>query len=261
MRTLSVVEAIWNLPPYWLDYNLKSLSSQTNPPLEIVVTNTSSDDNSFAGIEAVCAKYPLVRMIAARRNKLNISHALNVGIKAAHGEYVMLTSIDRIFSANFLERVYGLMGPNYMVHSTSHNLPEGMDMGDVDTLMDRWDEILEKAVPSEKYAIGSIVCVERAWLLKVHGLDEEHCPFLYCDSDLIRRGDKDGWDDTRHVDEEAAKILTGDRDWRDKTRRIDRNAAHILHIGHPSRIGAGYGGFLPDKSYPVVRNPNGWGER
>lgn len=236
-ETLSVVEFIWNLPASWLDYNLYTLSNQTQPPLEIIVTNSSSDDTMFDEATKVCAKYPLVRMVEARRERLNLSHSINVAIRASRGTYVMMTNMDRLFAPNLLEGVYDILAPNRMITCHTLNLPMGLDLGSVDTIFDRWDSVVAQADAPKTVHVGSIICVEREWFVKVHGFDENRCPLLYADSDLILRGGKDGWDDTRYV--------SGDI---------------VLHIGHPSRISCGYGGKYPDQSLPVVRNPNGWGE-
>lgn len=238
-ETLSVVEFIWNLPASWLDYNLYTLSNQTQLPLEIVVTNSSSNDAMFDAATKVCAKYPLVRMIEARRERLNLSHSINVAIRASRGTYTMMTNMDRLFSPNFLEKVYDLMAPNLMVTCNNWNLPMGLDLGSMDTLFDRWDSIVAQAEIPKKFSVGTAICVEREWFVKVHGFDEARCPLLYADSDLILRGGKDGWDDTLYIRDDIAPVL---------------------HIGHPTRIGCRYGGKYPDRSLPVARNPSGWGE-
>ena len=134
--TLSIVEAIWNLPGSLLDCNLATLTRQTEPPLEIVIVNASSSHELFAEAEAVCAKYPLVRMVSAPYMAFNLSRNLNVGIRESQGEYVMLTAIDQLFSANFLSEVYRLMGPGRVVGSTRGDLPASIDIGGADTLIE-----------------------------------------------------------------------------------------------------------------------------
>jgi len=238
MDTLSVIEAIWNLPGNWLDYNLMTLSSQTSPPLEIIVVNGSPDPGFFKQTEDVCAKYPLVKMVPAVHPWFNLAYSYNVAIQASQGTYVMATCIDKLFSHRFLEEVYRLMAPNCMVTSNSYHLPIGLDLGDVNTLMDRWEEVYPQRIIQNLFAIGTIMCVEREWLFKVRGFDEINHPFNYNDSDLMLRGVQDGFG--------AYPI-------------VNEGVAQVLHIGHPSTLYSGFGGHYPDATRPIVRNPEHWG--
>jgi hypothetical protein len=238
MDTLSVIEAIWNLPGSWLDYNLMTLSSQTCPPLEIVVVNASPDPGFFKQTEDVCAKYPLVKMVPAVHPKFNLAYSYNVAIQASQGTYVMATCIDKLFSHRFIEEVYSLMAPRCMVTSNSFHLPIGFDIGDVNTLMDRWQEVYSHRIIQSLFAVGTIMAVEREWLFKVRGFDEINHPFNYNDSDLMLRGTQDGFGPYPIVHEEIAQCL---------------------HIGHPSTLYSGFGGHYPDATRPTVRNPEHWG--
>jgi len=236
--TLSVIEAIWNLPGSWLDYNLMTLSSQTKPPLEVVVINASPDPGFFKETEDVCAKYPLVRMVAAPHPRFNLAYSYNVAIQASQGKYVMATCIDKLFSHRLLEEVYRLMAPACMVTSNSYHLPMGFDLGDVNTLMDRWDTVYANRIIQNLFAIGTFMTVEREWLFKVRGFDEINHPFNYNDSDLMLRGVQDGFGPYPFANEEVAQVL---------------------HIGHPSTLYSGFGGHYPDATRPIIRNPGHWG--
>lgn len=239
MNTLSTVQVTWNLPLDRLDYSLWTLANQTEPPLEMVVVNASSDEFMFQQGCDICGKYTRVKMIAARTGNFNLSRLQNIGIQHTSGEYVMVATQDKLFSPRFIGEVCKLMGPNYQVVADSHSLPIGLDLGPTDKLFDRWEWLLAQRIPKATFAVGTILCVEREWLFKVRGYDEVRSPFNYNDSDLIMRGGKDGWDDNRVV---------------------DANIAQVLHIGHGSTLGRGFGGDPPDMNLPVVRNPDGWGE-
>jgi len=236
--TLSIVEAIWNLPGSLLNYNLATLTRQTAPPLEIVVVNASSNQALFAEAEAVCAKYPLVRLVAAPYMTFNLSRNLNVGIRESRGEYVLLTAADQLFSPNLLEEVYRTMGPGRVVGSTRGDLPIGFDLGDAATLVERWGDLLAKSIPPQKFSPGTIICTTSEWLHRVRGLDEVRCPYNYCDSDLLTRTQMDG----------LQPVSLG---W---------GPAQILHIAHPRNNALYYiTSGMPDRNLPVVRNPDGWG--
>lgn len=239
MTTLSTVQVIWNLPVERLDYSLWTLANQTEPPTEMIVVNASSNDLLFQQACDICNKYNRAKMIAARTNQFNFSQLQNVGIKHTLSEYVMITTVDKLFSPLFIGEVYKLMGPNYQVVADSHSLPIGLDLGRTDSLFDKWEWLLTQRIPKHTFAVGTIMCVERAWLFKVHGFDEIRTPFNYNDSDLILRGGKDGWEPNEVV---------------------DANIAQVLHIGHEPTLGRGFGGDPPDMNLPVVRNPQRWGE-
>jgi GT2 family glycosyltransferase len=162
-----------------------------------------------------------------------------VGIKAAVGEYIMLTAVDQLFSPSVLARVYKLVSPNRVVQSNRADLPLNFDLGEADTISERWDSLMAQAIPPTKFAIGAIVCTTREWLHKVHGLDEVRTPYNYCDSDLLERAQIDGL--------QAVDIGWGD--------------AQVLHISHPRNnpLYYGCGGHLPDNKLPIVRNLEGWG--
>ena len=239
MMSLSVVESVWNLPGKLLDYNLATLTRQTALPLEIVIVNASPDKALFAEIEAVCAKYPLVRMIAAPLGNFNLSRNLNVGIRASLGEYVLLTACDQLFSPNLLENVYSILAPRRVIGSMRADLPLGFDLGEAESLVDRWGDVVAQAIPPQKFSPGTIICVERAWLDEVHGLDETRCPYNYCDSDLLTRA-------------QVAGLQIANLSWGD---------TRILHMSHPRNNTLYYiTSGMPDRSLPIVRNPTGWGQ-
>jgi len=236
--TISVVEAIWNLPASWLDYNLCTLSNQTMPPLEVVVTNASSNLALFDAVTGVCAKYPLVKMVEHKQDVFNFARCQNVAIQATQGKYVMVTCIDKLFSKRFMEEVYRLVAPRTMVTSDSSQLPIGLDLGDVNTLMDRWDSIFAHRFISNVSATGTIMATERDWLFKIRGFDEVNHAFNFNDSDLMLRAVQDGF---------GPFVAT------------NGDIGQVLHIGHPSTLYNSWGGSYPDANRPIIRNPGRWG--
>lgn len=237
---VSIVEGIWNLPTKLLEYNLATLTRQNKPPFEIVLVNANPNPALFAEVETVCAKYK-VRMIKAPMAKFNLSRIFNIGIRASLGEYCMMTSIDQMFEANFMEELYKNIAPNVVVGTWRGELNPGFDLGDPDTIIDRWDGIQAQAVPLPKFPGGSVICVQRAWLEKVHGYDEVRTPYNYLDADLTMRMKQDGL---------SYPVV------------IDWTVSHVLHVTHPYNpdLYYGCGGTWPTGGLPIVRNPNEWGE-
>lgn len=82
-----------------LEVCLPSLTAQTYSPLEILVADNASSDES----ESV-AKSCGVKWLGLDRN-YGLAGALNRGAKAAQGEYVLFLNNDMRFSADFVERM------------------------------------------------------------------------------------------------------------------------------------------------------------
>jgi glycosyltransferase involved in cell wall biosynthesis len=236
--TVSIVEPIWNLPGRLLDCNLATLTQQAEPPLEIIIVNASPDERLFASIEVVCKKYG-VRMISAPYPTFNLSRNLNVGIRATEGEYVLLTAVDQLFPTSMMSEIYLRLVPGRVIQATRGDLPIGFDVGEPSTIVERWDELLKACIPPAKFPPGTIICAHREWLFSVGGFDETRCPYNYCDSDLLTRAQVDGIE---------MAIIGWDR-------------AKILHMAHERNIPLYYmPSSMPDRSLPIVRNPNGWGQ-
>lgn len=101
--TISVVIPCYNNGPY-LAETLQSVRAQTRPPLEVIVVDDGSSDDSAA----VASTFEEVRLIALPRNS-GISVARNTGLLAARGEMIAWLDADDIWEPGHLATVAGLL--------------------------------------------------------------------------------------------------------------------------------------------------------
>jgi glycosyltransferase involved in cell wall biosynthesis len=105
--TLSVV-----LPNYnhaaCLPQALRAMIGQSRPPLEIILIDDASTDNSLEVIQSFCAQYPVVRL---HRNAENhgVVYNMNLGLEMARGRYVCFAGADDQMLPGFFERSLGLL--------------------------------------------------------------------------------------------------------------------------------------------------------
>jgi GT2 family glycosyltransferase len=80
-----------------LDQCISSILTSSYEPIEIIVVDNNSTDGSYAEI---CTKYKNFKNILLLKNKINagLGAAYNLGVKKAHGQYVMLLNNDVIIT-------------------------------------------------------------------------------------------------------------------------------------------------------------------
>jgi hypothetical protein len=105
--TLSVVVPNYNHANY-LRENLESLLQQSVQPLEIIVIDDCSTDNSMAVLEEVSQKHPLVTFCRNEKN-LGVNSTLNRGLELARGEYVYFFGADDRTLPGFFEKALSLL--------------------------------------------------------------------------------------------------------------------------------------------------------
>jgi len=81
---------------------LQSALSQTVSPLEVIVVDDGSTDNSLLNIK-IFTDHPLVKIIS-KANEGQIS-AYNLGFKVARGEYIIFLDSDDLLAPTLIERL------------------------------------------------------------------------------------------------------------------------------------------------------------
>src|SRR4030095_15000486 len=93
MPTLSVVVPNYNHAKY-LEFSLPAILKQSHRPLEVIVLDDASKDNSVEVIRRFAAQDPIVRLVQNEKN-LTVVPNLNKGVELARGDYVFIVSADR----------------------------------------------------------------------------------------------------------------------------------------------------------------------
>lgn len=100
--TLSVVIPNYNHARY-LEGAVRAHLAQTVVPLEIIVVDDASTDESAALVERITAAHPVVRLVRLERNA-GVNGAMNRGLSEARGDYVCFSAADDIVTPEFAAR-------------------------------------------------------------------------------------------------------------------------------------------------------------
>jgi len=92
LPTLSAVVPNYNHAKY-LPACLSAILRQSVQPLEVLVLDDVSTDNSLEVIKRIAAQNPLVRLVQNEKN-LGVMPNLNKGVELSRGEYVYVASAD-----------------------------------------------------------------------------------------------------------------------------------------------------------------------
>lgn len=241
---LSIITSIWKLSTQRLYETLWQLSHQTEKPLEIVVVNASPDSMMRYEVAKVCEGFPLAKCIDAPQDVavFNLSRSSNIGIKHSNpnSEFIGVVALDLLYAPNVIETLSRIAGRDYICEGPLGNLRGNYDLGDVESLWERWPAVLQSlnsSPPRYAYSPGSISCVRRDWLMEVHGYDENQYAFSYGDSDLLHRAELCGIN---------VKVIP----WRQ---------TQMIHIEHTARFGIQTS--APDhRDKTIIRNEDRWGE-
>ncbi|MCC6396010.1 MAG: glycosyltransferase family 2 protein [Bacteroidetes bacterium] len=88
-----------------LDRCLASILQQSSRPMEIIVVDNGSTDESRS---MLAARYPTVHLLAQEKN-LGFAEGNNVGVTAARGDYVVLLNNDTEVTAGWMEGLVDML--------------------------------------------------------------------------------------------------------------------------------------------------------
>ena len=113
---VSIIIPVYNGEKY-LSHAIESALAQTYKPLEIVIVNDGSTDNT----EAIALKYG-DKVKYYRKSNGGVSTALNLGIQKMQGDYFSWLSHDDLYHPNKIEmQIIALTGdPHQIVYSDYH---------------------------------------------------------------------------------------------------------------------------------------------
>ena len=104
---LSVVVANYNQAHY-LPGTLEELENQSVRPLEVIVVDDASTDDSRAVVEDFIATYSYVRLVQQEKN-LGVNATFNRGMEEATGDYVYFFSADDHVTPDFAKTYLSLL--------------------------------------------------------------------------------------------------------------------------------------------------------
>lgn len=96
---VSVITPCYNQAQY-LEETIKSALNSTFKPLEIIIVNDGSTDNSKEVAERLAAKYADVYLI--NQENQGVAAARNTGISASKGKYILCLDGDDLISDNYI---------------------------------------------------------------------------------------------------------------------------------------------------------------
>ena len=102
LPTLSVVVPNYNHGRH-IAGALRGHLTQTAPPIEILVVDDGSTDNSCAVVERLAAETPTLRLIRLGRNT-GVNAAINRGLGEVRGEFVCFSAADDVVGPDFARR-------------------------------------------------------------------------------------------------------------------------------------------------------------
>lgn len=107
MPTLSVVLPNYNHVRY-IGEQLQAILDQTHQPLEIIIVDDASTDNSVEVIQNWVDKNPLVRLVRNEQNQ-GVNFSFNRGIAIASGDYIYPCAADDKVLPGLFEHSMGLL--------------------------------------------------------------------------------------------------------------------------------------------------------
>lgn len=105
--TLSVVFPNYN-DARFLPVQLESMLSQSYPPMEIIIIDDASTDNSVEVINRFIAREPRIRLICNERN-IGVERNINRLVAEAKGDYLYLSAADDAVMPGFFEQTMAML--------------------------------------------------------------------------------------------------------------------------------------------------------
>ncbi|MDP9193649.1 MAG: glycosyltransferase family 2 protein [Acidobacteriota bacterium] len=200
-QLVSVVLVTWNSAQY-LRRCLEGLRQQTHRTVEFIAIDNASSDDSAAMVE------PHAKTLIRNDTNRGFSAAVNQGIAAARGTYVLLLNPDCYLEPEYIERLVAVLESSGSFGSATGMLmrAQGHDIeptGDIDscgirmTRTGRHLDITARQNPSEVFGVSGAAAMFRMAFLRDVAIDGEIFDedfFAYReDADLAWRGQLFGW--------------------------------------------------------------------
>lgn len=162
---------------------LDSLAGQTVRDFEVLLVDSGSIPATGEAVRRAVEGHPFGRWLYSetRGRPWNRSHALNVGIRRASGEYLMTSDVDMVFPPDFLAHALERCTPQRVLYCAHHFLPRGFaDWERLSTYRDRLPV-------APRTAFGACQIAPRTVVAGLGGFDEFYRYWGVEDRDMNRR--------------------------------------------------------------------------
>jgi glycosyltransferase involved in cell wall biosynthesis len=88
--------------------SLKAVCEQSYPPLEVLVVDDGSTDNSVEIIKELAALYPCIRLLCNEMRQ-GVSHSVNRGVRVAAGKYIHVATANDLLLPGFFEKSMSIL--------------------------------------------------------------------------------------------------------------------------------------------------------
>lgn len=163
---------------------LQSLQNQkTDSDFEIVLADYGSDETKQKAIETICHNLGVTYIYYnSRRQFWSRAHAVNIGITAASGQYLVIVDIDLIYPPHFAAAILQKIDEQSFVQYQCYYLPP--EVSDYERLN------FDKSYPYPVNSIsesGGLIAVPRHAMYEIGGFDEYFKVWGVEDMDLKKR--------------------------------------------------------------------------
>lgn len=196
MSSLSVVIPNYNGRDLLMRY-LPLVEKAVGRGTEIVVVDDASTDDS---VYLLWESFPHVQVVSRSTNG-GFSKAVNDGIRATSGEFILLLNSDVQVTTGFLNTIIPLFDDNNVFSVSPAVILPRIDDIDEGAKTGKWHHGMFFAGQRQGvqnimpilYATGCAAVYRRKMLDNLNGFDEAFSPFYYEDADLGYRAWKRGW--------------------------------------------------------------------
>jgi glycogen synthase len=164
---------------------------------EVIVVDYGGSDDLASSLR--CLEWPVLRYIYAdAQGTFCLSHARNIGLRAAFGRWVVILDCDLLVAPGFIAQTLAfcrahpeavVCGPVYKLMPSAQ---DRIEKGELDPLRD-FEKLQQEALPHRIDApAGGLLAFPRALMAGIGGYDEEYKGYGFEDVDLMDRLGKRG---------------------------------------------------------------------